>query len=745
MKLRQKLAVTMAAAMLISAVPVVTMADSTNRVVKGNVVLAKDTETEIELSIDFKDNDGTTDEEFFIELTGAKFLDATPDETTTSAAAKATANYTLTKQEDKIAKVVVPATTIAANSKVIISLPVKITDNGQVKAKLTANGGNSTITEGEYVIANASDKAATLTLGDDKTFYDMGELNKITLKETFLGSLAKVNAGKAYVKIELDDTDFEFVRTSSPVAKGKYGFAGADYAGSFTVAGNDPSTAYVELKGLPSNPTSLGVLEITGIKVRNDEKEISLGDLTASISLVQDITSDDNKLDKSYDKQVVAKIADFGAVIEMNDSKAVEIIAGRQEEVKFKVKETIKDSLTQGRKVEVKLDTEDAYFMLDQYVTDASSMVISDGKDKFVDSVEVLWVDEKAARQGDDLRANGFNITLKTGYTDKVEIEVKSNVYVPVSAKDKTEVKLTLESRGVDKVTPVSAVTIKKPFDFKFEQTTLKVGLQGQTINDFTITETDKQMFTKGDIRFELVKNNKTVAPLSIDEIGTIEVTGDLKKTDFNDRTTGNGAKVELARQSKSASSITVKGMKVTADRMVPEGTYDLRISGTAIDNHTNVGDDNVNTILVKDFIKIGTQNTEDMAAANGLAKTDATFTIGSTTYVVNGVEKTMDATPYVQDPGYTMIPVRYVADALGVKGTDILANGGIVTIFAGNRTVQLTNGSNVAVVNGAQISMATKVVIKEGRTYVPVAEIGRILGVAASWDNETKTATFKN
>ena len=40
---------------------------------------------------------------------------------------------------------------------------------------------------------------------------------------------------------------------------------------------------------------------------------------------------------------------------------------------------------------------------------------------------------------------------------------------------------------------------------------------------------------------------------------------------------------------------------------------------------------------------------------------------------------------------------------------------------------------------------MATKVVVKDGRTYAPVGEVARILGVSSSWDNTTKTATFTN
>ena len=91
------------------------------------------------------------------------------------------------------------------------------------------------------------------------------------------------------------------------------------------------------------------------------------------------------------------------------------------------------------------------------------------------------------------------------------------------------------------------------------------------------------------------------------------------------------------------------------------------------------------------------------------------------------------------------MVPVRYVAEAFGVEGNNILFSNGVATIFAGTRTIQLTNNSDIAIVNGAQIKMATKVVMKDGRTYAPIGEVAQLLGVSKAWDNTTKTATFTN
>ena len=91
------------------------------------------------------------------------------------------------------------------------------------------------------------------------------------------------------------------------------------------------------------------------------------------------------------------------------------------------------------------------------------------------------------------------------------------------------------------------------------------------------------------------------------------------------------------------------------------------------------------------------------------------------------------------------MVPVRYVANAFGVSDSDILFGKGTVTLFAGERTISLTTGSNIAVVNGNNVAMSTKVVNKDGRTYVPAGQIASLLGVKSTWDSASKTATFEN
>ena len=319
------------------------------------------------------------------------------------------------------------------------------------------------------------------------------------------------------------------------------------------------------------------------------------------------------------------------------------------------------------------------------------------------------------------------------------KIKFKTNICVSIEAKEKEKVTLKVSGRALEKEVSTTAINIINPFNVKSEQAVLKVGLQGQVSGSIVLTETDKDMFQKGDITFSIKDKDENVEIYLTD--CTVETSGGIKgtKSKVNEGKKGNVV-VTLNRSSKEASSITLKDMKFTTDRTVAEGAFDITLGGTALSPEAVA-----ETIELKEFLVVGTPNTEDLSGSNGLAKGTAAFVIGEATYTANGTTREMAAPSYIQDPGFTMVPVRYVAEAFGVKANDILFSNGTATIFAGNRTIQLTAGSDIAVVNGAAIKMGTKVVVKEGRTYAPVGEIARILGISTKWDSATKTATFEN
>ncbi len=810
MKLRQKLAAALATAMVVTAVPVVTMATATTSTKREAITIEKDatfatvtTANAVKISFDNETIDASAEEIIYLTLENAEWsndafnlaengmtqtkFSKNGDLDTWTATGTNGESLTFEKQGDKIMKVNIK--NHKKESTLFIPLLVKA-KGGDAKVTVE-NKGNGTLSKtSSYIFATTGEKKFSIKVDDPKSFYREGDLAKLTLTEAFPRSLEK--GGK--FRIELDDTDYQFTN-QTVTAKGMYGFGGKSVTATLTVDSSDKSAAIIEISGVQGDKT-LGVIELTGIRVKSTSKTPEEGDFLG------DIKSVDSSMSADMTNVVLAKVAKYSTYIKMKDDKAKDIKAGRIEEIEFEVGEGVEDSIISNREFELKTDnghfdyvglTKDYYTdeaadwnkankadidagklkaksALDMAKEDYSKASFEPGGDckitaTYIDSV---WLAKKILSDKDDWNVgkdlNQTNIEFDVDSDGKViadtlivnlgeyktkgalqtnkeidKIKFKVKVCVPVTNKEKEKVTLTASGRALENEVSTQAANIINPFDVTFEQSVLKTGLQGQVSGSITITEADKDMFQKGKLTFKVKRDDEDFGIYLTG--ATAETSKGIKgsKVDIKKGAADESASMnlDLTRSTKEAGVITFKDMKFTTDRTVPEGTYDLEISGPAID-----GDGH--TLLIKDFIKITTSNTQDITA-NGLAKGTSTFVIGESKYTFEGKEYTMDAPSYIQDPGFTMVPVRYVAQAFGVSEKDIVFGKGTVTIFAGERTISLTNGSNTALVNGNPIAMGTAVVIKEGRTYAPASQIASLLGMKSTWDATSKTATFEN
>ncbi|WP_165611005.1 copper amine oxidase N-terminal domain-containing protein [Desulfofundulus australicus] len=143
-------------------------------------------------------------------------------------------------------------------------------------------------------------------------------------------------------------------------------------------------------------------------------------------------------------------------------------------------------------------------------------------------------------------------------------------------------------------------------------------------------------------------------------------------------------------------------------------------------------GDDEVATVV----------NANVVTPAPGEQKATVVFKVGDTKFTLNGVEQTMDVAPYIKN-GRTYIPVRYSAQAVGVAAENILYNGGKVTLIKGDKVVQFTIGSNVMLINGVAVTMDVKAEVTSGRTMLPFRYVAQALGAQVNWDPTTQTVTM--
>ncbi len=99
------------------------------------------------------------------------------------------------------------------------------------------------------------------------------------------------------------------------------------------------------------------------------------------------------------------------------------------------------------------------------------------------------------------------------------------------------------------------------------------------------------------------------------------------------------------------------------------------------------------------------------------------------------------DAQPFIDENGRTLVPIRAIAEALGVEVGWDDANKAVS--LTGDSTVSFVIGEKKALVNGQAETMDTAAVIVESRTFVPLRFASEYMGAAVEWYGETKTANI--
>ena len=116
-------------------------------------------------------------------------------------------------------------------------------------------------------------------------------------------------------------------------------------------------------------------------------------------------------------------------------------------------------------------------------------------------------------------------------------------------------------------------------------------------------------------------------------------------------------------------------------------------------------------------------------------------LTIGSKQMDVNVDTYDLDVAPYIKND-YTMVPLRFVAEAFGAKvGWDDATRTATID-FAGH-SIRVAIGSTEAVVDGETVTMPLPAEIVNSRTMVPVRFISEAFGFTVKWDGTTRTVTI--
>jgi hypothetical protein len=601
--------------------------------------------------------------------------------------------------------------------RVLVSLPlVKVpgSADGEIKATLTALAGN--FSSGSVVVAKAGSGAVTATVVSTATITESGSASKaieVNFAENTKGAV-KIAASTLELKLP---KGFTWVGGGANLGVTNI-TTGA--AGDLTVAvdGTDARKLVVTRAAIVDGK-SIYRLSAT---VAVDDSIAVLGDVEVSISGNTSVTPS---------SLIVGTFVSYGVTADSVSSLPV-VKAGQldQDVADFTITETAAGSILNGRSITMELPAGAKWYNVPNPTYSGS-----------------LTAGTVPTMVGTDGRTLKFTVNNAGGSKGKVKFE---NVTVMTAVDFSGELKVTLSGAGLAS-TSFKLAEVQPAITGKATATEIKIGVQAQDAGVITLTEATKEtLINNEELELELPTGIQwtNVPKVEVTE-GNLDI--DVDATGVN----GRILSIRIKSQSTTASTITISGIKLDVDRTVPEGNIKIKVAGPAVDE---VNDQGANAavgtyVTANSNGEVFPRNTEAaivigakcVTPAPGDISNNTVFTFGSTTYTINGIEKTMDVAPYAKN-NRTYMPIRYVAYALGIDDSNIIwdQTNQTVTLMKGDKVVQLKLNSNVILINGASVAMDVVVEASNNRTFLPAAWVAQAFGATATWDSVANTVTIK-
>lgn len=455
--------------------------------------------------------------------------------------------------------------------------------------------------------------------------------------------------------------------------------------------------------------------------------------------------------------------ADNHGITDDSDHKSLEVTLKESAAGALDVKKAFNLDLPEGVYVtEVKVKKDD----------NAVVNGVTDVKEAFEEAYK------KGEYDGFEFARKRFTATDDKDINDKMELSFELTLVAEPDFEGDVVLKLTGDA--FDKDQEVTIAKFVKPYTVEAQQNDMIIDYRNTKVpTNVVVKEAEEGLWKKGlDFTFGIDKFNdkdfENDATYKVDDKSGLEI---------KEAKNGLGFKVDT-ESDDSAAAVTISDISLYMARSIAAGAYDLQlITNANIDMYAEelattetvaartvenafattktgtkytVADD-------KDFVDDAVINKDSVDYATvkegfvnvitaGRDQDDASFTkkvvvpVGEK-YLIAGEEQVvLDVPAYISAAGYTMLPVRAVATALGINNNNVLWNQAsrTVTILYGQRIITMVAGQKVVTVNGNTIPASATVQIKDGRTFLPMRDLATALGVTdITWDAATKTATM--
>ena len=762
MKIKKGLAAILALAMIITLMPTMAFASTTNTVDKTYSVAADEDMPTVNIDLKVTSTNGiaagesnkfkltlenaewavakvTPDAEVTDDNIVGKVIGVTDEKGNTIGTAKASAT-----SEDSTTLTFTASKDIAKDGYIRLALNLHAgSSDGEVKVSI--DGLDSAITSQTLTVATVGTGTTTATVTGKVESFDRTTFAaaKVEITETAVNSIT----GDQIIKLTLP----KGISWNKIDVTGDLVDKWTDVTNKYD--DNDGRAMYISVE-VKDDETSAAVRQSIVIEPTvTIGKDASNGDITLDIAGIK-ATGGNSIADA--DDLVIAVYGEENVEISTVDEEDLpEIIAGYVTDKKDKnfvvqvtFKESLPGSLSSGRFIDFELPEE-----IQVVANKDIKAYVGTGSSNYTKATSIKdLIDINAGTEKD---RSEFTLTVPSAdSTDKNHFKgwstSKANtltLYIPVTAQADFTGDINLNIKGAKagiEDTDIVVGTVIAPLTVTAEVTNVVNGAQKQATADITITENIPGYLTSTTDANDMSLFIDTLSlsnGVSFTE-ATAEVTeGDLLIKNFD--ADGTSMKFEIKDTSTKESTIKISGVEVAMSRILPEGNYDLKVIGGAV-------------------IKNAEYNNKAFSAAEGVyaasvpyinittsADTEpgisATFTEGVAAYTMNGQSVTMDAAPYIDSNSRMMVPIRYAANAMGVTDANIQWNGYTQTgtISGAMGVVQVKVGSTSLVTSNGTITMDTVAVNRDGRIYVPVRYIANALGASVSWDPATRTATF--